>query len=870
MSARSRIVRRIIIALSATLVLALVAGLAVVAWVLRRPLPQEAGTRELPGLVADVTVIRDSLGVPHVYAASDVDLFAAQGYVHAQDRFFEMDLRRHIASGRLSELLGDEQDARESDTVMRTLGLRRVAETEWDLLEPAYREYLEAYAAGVNAYLADREASELGMEYTILGLRVPLAEVEPWTPVDTLTWLKAMAWDMRANYEEELERAAVYRSTGDVGRVAELFPDYPADQRTPIIPPAGLPAPTAPGTVDSSLTDALDGSGDVVRAALRTLDAVPTLVGGTDGVGSNSFVVAGSHTETGQPLLANDPHSAVSAPGVWHQVGLHCVALADDCTFDVSGFSLSGMPGVFIGQNPSLAWGMTGLAVDATDFFLERIYPEGDYLYGEGRLRLETRTEEVRVAGGDSFTVEVASTVHGPLIASALPGSAFASGAPVPSGSPTGGVDGYAVSLAWTALEPGRSMEALLDLARATTAEDVAAAAAKLDAPAQNIVFATLGGDIGYQAAGKVPLRSGTVVGAVATDGTWPRPGWDPAFTWEGQLLAENLPRMLNPEEGFIIAANQAPTVDGGGPFLSADFDYGFRSQRLRGLIVAHLQQGEKIGVETANALMMDSSHPVAGVMVPAILRLNVESEFVREAVRELRLWRDEGYPNDADSAGAAYFNTVWANVLHLTFNDELPREVVPSGDSRWMEVLIRLMNDPRNAWWDDVSTLRVTETRDEILARAVELARFQLTNSLAKDADRWRWGDLHRARFEHQFLTPATTPGLLAWLTNPTPFEVSGGTASVNATSWDAATLEGQRADFTVVAAPSMRMVADIADPDASTWVVATGVSGHPTSRHYADQIGAWQDGESFPWRVTRRAVDDDAAATLTLTPER
>jgi len=869
-SARSGVLRKIFIGLSVTLVLALVAGVAVVAWVLRRPLPQVSGTRQVPGLTAEVTVIRDGQGVPHLYAESDADLFAAQGWVHAQDRFFEMDLRRRVASGRLSELLGDERRARESDTLMRTLGLRRVAEAEWELLDAGHRELLEAYTRGVNAYLEGREGSELAMEYTVLGLRMSLAEIEPWTPVDSLVWLKAMAWEQRANFDQELERAAVYYAVGDVGRVAELFPAYPEDVRAPIIPPATVPEPSVPGTVDDAAWTDIAGARGAVTAALRSLQAGPRLIGGVDGVGSNSFVVAGSHSETGLPILASDPHSAVSAPGIWHQIGLHCVELTDTCTFDVSGFSLSGIPGVVIGQNGSLAWALTSMGADVTDFFLERVYPEGNYLYGDGRLPLETRVEEVAVADGDPFTVEISSTRHGPIVTRALPETAVASGAPVPSDSPAGGRDGYVVAVAWAGLVPGRTLGGLLDLARATSPAEVAAAAALLDAPAQNILYATSDGDVGYQAAGRIPIRSQSVVGAVPADGTWPRPGWDPAFDWEGFLPAENLPRALNPAEGFIIAANQAPTVEGGGPFISADFDYGFRSQRLRNLLVAHLEEGAKVTVEDANDLMLDSAHPIAGVMVPAILRLTVESEFIRQAIRELRLWRDEGYPNDADSAGAAFFNTIWANVLTLTFGDELPQDVVPNGDSRWMQVLVRLMEDERNPWWDDVSTLRVTETRDEILVRAVELARFQLTNSLGKDADRWRWGDLHRVRLEHAFLTPERTVGPLAWLANPTPFEVSGGTASVLATTWDAATPSGERADFTTVSAPSMRMVVDLADRDRSTWVVISGTSGHPTSRHFADQVAAWRDGEWFAWPVTRASVDAAARDTLTLAPPR
>jgi penicillin amidase len=875
-SARRGIIRRVFVVLAVLLVVVLVAGTGLAAWVLRRPLPATDGTVTIAALGAPVTVSRDERGVPHLWAESDADLFLAQGFVHAQDRFFEMDYRRHVASGRLSELLGDVPEARTADTVIRTLGWREVAEEEWDLLGSESRALLQAYADGVNTYLEGREASELAMEYTVLGLQVEVPDIEPWTPVDSLAWLKAMAWDLKSNYDEELERTRVYRTVGNVERVAELFPAYPYEAHEPIVVPAAPGDDGGPGqAVDASFeTGTLSGSRAEYRAAAAAFDtallalaAVPRLVGGDDGVGSNSFVVAGGHTASGLPLLANDPHLSVGVPGVWYQIGLHCVAMGPDCSFDVSGFSFSGLPGVLIGHNGDLAWGMTNTRADVTDFFLERVHSDGTYERGEERVDTESRTEVIDVAGAEPFSITVQSTVHGPIVSGVLEVSTAAS-APVPAGSPPGGIDGYAVAIAWTGLEPGRTIEGILALNRAASADDVAAAAALLDVPAQNIVFATSAGDIGYQAAGSIPIRSPLAVNAVPVDGTWPRPGWDATFDWEGNIPAENLPRALNPEEGFVVAANQAVTVQGGGPFLAEDFDHGYRSDRIRTLLEEAIAAGEDLTVEAANAIMLDTANPLAEVLVPAILRLDIEDAFLREAVDELALWEEQGYPNDVDSSGAAYFNAVWANLVSLTFDDELPDGTTSRDDSRWIRVISVLMEDPRSPWWDDVSTVSITETRDEILLRALQYARNQLTNSLGKDADRWQWGDLHRAHFTHPILPPETTPGVLAWLVNPTPVAVPGGSSSVNATGWDASPDEEGVFSYAMTTAPSMRMVVDLENPNASTWVMTSGASGHPTSRHYADQLGAWVRGETFNWPFTREAVDEQAAATLTLTP--
>ena len=388
--------RTAFVVVAVVVVLALVAAALVTTFLVRRPLPEVTGTQEVPGLGADVQVTRDARGVPTIVADSTDDLFRAQGYVTAQDRFFEMDYRRHVTSGRLSELVGADEQALEADKVIRTLGWRRVAEQEWDLLTEDTRSYLQAYADGVNAYLADRDPGAIAVEYTVLGLRVPQRTPAAWDPVDSLAWLKAMAWDLRSNYDDEIARATTYRAVPDVARVEELFPAYPQDLHLPIVtstPAAGdveqTAAPAHLPLDDADLQAAL-------AAADRALAAVPELVGRGEGIGSNSWVVAGEHTASGKPLLANDPHLGISAPGIWSQVGLRCAEVSDDCPFDVTGFALAGLPGVIIGHNGDLAWGLTNMGADVTDFFLERV--DGDRVLLDGRCRSAPRPSPSRVA----------------------------------------------------------------------------------------------------------------------------------------------------------------------------------------------------------------------------------------------------------------------------------------------------------------------------------------------------------------------------------------------------------------------------------------------------------------------------------------
>src|SRR5690606_22722909 len=361
---------------AAALALVLVAVLVTGVVLVRRPFPQTSGEIEVPGLSAGVEVLRDANGIARVYADTAEDLFYAQGFVHAQDRFFEMDFRRHVTAGRVSELVGEE--GLETDRYIRTMGWRRVAEQELALLSAHTRSYLEAYAAGVNAYLEDTGTGALGLEYVALSLNGLDYTPEPWTPVDSVAWLKAMAWDLRGNMTDEIARVLTARDVG-AARAAELWPDYPEDRHRPIVEGGGVvdgvfeAEATGPGTRKPARPPLGPGVERVLEEVLAGVERLPVLVGRGNGVGSNSWVVAGEHTSSGLPLLANDPHLGISVPGIWHQMGLHCRTVGPECPFDVGGFTFSGLPGVVIGHNDQIAWGFTNLGPDVVDLSLEQV-----------------------------------------------------------------------------------------------------------------------------------------------------------------------------------------------------------------------------------------------------------------------------------------------------------------------------------------------------------------------------------------------------------------------------------------------------------------------------------------------------------------
>ena len=841
--------------IAGALVLVLVAAVVLVAAGLRQALPQHSGTIDVPGLSGEVTVLRDERGVPSLVAEDAEDLFRAQGFVHAQDRFFEMDYRRHVTAGRLSELVGANETALDADRVIRTFGWRDVAEAELPLLDADTRLYLQAYADGVNAYLENRSPVELAVEYRVLGMQVDLAEPEPWDPVDSLAWLKAMAWDLKGNYNQELGRATTYATLRDVALVEDLYPRYPQETNLPVLAdPAAAPAsaPAAPADdllLDPELVDALDAVEDA-------LGAVPHLLGEGEGIGSNSWVVAGDLTASGAPMLANDPHLSISAPGIWSQMGLYCAEQSARCPFAVSGFTFAGFPGVIIGHNDQLAWGLTNLGADVIDFFLERVDDEaGTYVRDGEPVPLETRTETIEVAGGDPVELEVRTTVHGPIVSDVL-GIERAHVSPTLT-DPSGAAQ---ISMAWTALEPNRTADAVFAFNTAADAEDIAAAAALFAVPSQNIVYATTDGHIGYQAPGLIPVRARVTDGPVPSDGSWPRPGWDSRYDWQGYVDPATMPAVQDPAAGYVVAANQAVQVSTAEPFLTGDWDYGYRAQRIRERLEELVEAGTPIDAAAMADIQDDAWNPYAEALLPTLLSAPVEDQFTREAVDLLREW--DGVQS-ADSAAAAYFASVWENLLEATFWDDLPESQWPSGDSRWLQVVVQLLEEPESPWWDDRRTVNVVESRNEVLARTLTTARLELTVELGKDADDWEWGSLHTAAPEHPVLGGESVPWLVRQVVNPEPRGVDGGSSIVDATAWDAST-----GSFGVTAAPSMRMVVDMADLDASTWITLTGTSGHPASPHYADQFGAWAAGETFPWPFTLAAVREASEAELTLRP--
>jgi penicillin amidase len=850
-----RILRIILLALLLLLVVIAVGGFFFFNDTTRGPLPQLSGNLTVPGLTAQVEVLRDEWGVPHVYASNLYDLFFAQGYTQAQDRWWQMEFWRHTAGGEIQELTGKTESLMGTDIFIRTVGWRRAAERDFAALDDETRALLQAFSDGVNAYTSSRSPDGLALEYRILGVTGVNIQIEPWTPIDSLAWGKVMAWNLTDSYDRELMRQALLEAVGEE-MTAAFTPPWPYGQRPTIVQPEDLPIS------DATLTATRPNSS---RAGRSTGDL--TLAGGVKageelaavglssgvGIGSNNWVATGGMTESGKPLLANDPHLGIMMPSIWYEIGLHCLPVTEDCPLDVVGFGLSASPGVVIGHNANIAWGVTNAGADVQDLYRIRVNPENPLQYewnGEWR---DMVVHEATLHFGDNepaVNFQIRETHLGPIINDNR------------RDPETGEILGFnnedPLALRWTGYETGSLFQAVLRLNLASDWEEFREALALWDIPSQNFVYADIQGNIGYQMPGRMPIR------AADHDGLTPVDGWTDAYEWRGFVPFDNLPRIYNPARQFIVTANQAVVPleyydqlaevlgEDANYQFSYDWSYGFRGQRINDL----LRQLAPNSVEDYRQIQGDNLNIAAQMMMPYLSALTFDDTDLSTARDWLASW---DFQNHMNSGQAALFEQFAMRLLANTFGDQLPEDVGASYHQ--MQALIELMQQPDHAWWDDVSTSD-QELRDDILTRSFREGYEAAVTSMGANREEWAWGKLHTATFVSNPLG-ASGINLIENMVNRGPVETSGGGEIVNATSWAA-----DRGSFEVGSLPSMRMIVDLSDFDNSRTIHTTGQSGHPFSPHYGDMIDPWRNIENKPMLFSREAVELGTANRLILNP--
>ncbi len=820
----------------------------------RAPLPQHDRELTVDGLHDTVQILRDEWGVPHIYATNMHDLFFAQGYTHAQDRWWQMEFFRHTGNGTIEELTGKNPGLLGVDIFIRSVGWRRVAEQEIDRCDDEALARLQAFANGVNAYILSREPGDLAVEYSVLGLTGIDFQIEPWTPADTLVWGKVMAWDLGPSGNNEEARSTLYELIGQEMTDQWMTPPWPFGKKPTIVQPEDLPIA---GSTESVQIGNTAGVVDVGTALAGDVYPDMSLIFGNGrGIGSNNWVVSGSMTESGMPLLANDPHLSIQMPSIWYQIGLHCQPASGESGLDVTGYTFALMPGVVIGHNSFIAWGVTNVGPDVFDLYRIRVNPANPLQYEWNGDWRDMTVHEETISFGDGaepIAIQVRETHLGPIVNDNQ------------VDEETGEILGFnnedPVALRWTALDPSMLFQAIFDINKATNWEEFRSALEYWDVPSQNFVYADVKGNIGYQTPGRIPIRAQNHSGLV------PVPGWTDEFEWQGFIPYDSLPSIYNPERGYIVTANQALVPPeyydwlaeelGEGPnyVISREWNYGYRAQR----IVEMLEDKALHTIASFQAIQGDNKLICAEELMPYLADLQFDETEVAQARDWLLEWDCQC---DMDSAQAALYAQFWASLVNNLYNDQLGEEIQAEGDDRDMWATFLLMQEPNNAWWDDVTTNDGVETRDDILVRSFSEGYVNTVAALGKNRNDWMWGDLHTSTFVSNPLGLSGI-GPIESMVNRGPFATGGSTDTVNSTLWDASS-----GSFVLTWLPSMRMIVDLGDLARSITVHTTGQSGHPYSEHYDDMIDPWRNMEYYPMLWTQEQVDAAAVSRLILHP--
>jgi penicillin amidase len=703
----------------------------------------------IPGLHNDVRIERDIHGIPHIFAENDHDLFFALGYVHAQDRLFQIDLQRRLPSGCLAEIVGE--DAYESDTFYKTLGMHRAAQKSYEQMSPWAKEILDIYCKGVNHYI---NTGSYPLEYTLLG-----CTPQEYTPVDALTFGKMMGWELSGNFYD-LEFQKLEEALGKKA-VNELFPSqYPKE--VPIIP--GL---------SEACQQILVWSNQRVGISLK---------------GSNNWAVSPQKSQSGTPMLCNDPHLSTTLPSLWYQV--HMVSP----NYDVAGVTLPGTPCVLIGKNQYIAWGLTNVGADVIDFYVETFSDDKTtYLYKGEWLDVETVEEEIAIKGKESRTITVKITRHGPVLER----------------------DNKEFAVSWTGLDATSEFEALLLINKATNYEEYKKGLKLFSVAAQNFVYADIYGNIAIRSTGKIPIRNkGT--GSIPVDGA------SGEYDWIGYIPFEELPHSFNPDQGFLASANQIP-ITGDYPyylgFLWADR---YRAERIN----TFLEKKDVLTIEDMISLQSDLYDIPGSIIAPMVVEIiDPQNELEEKAVQYLKTW---DYYDERTQIAPTIFHTFVERLKENTFKDEYTQAGIPDAAFPSTETVETMLKGCGTInFFDDVTT-STEETKEDIITKSFSEAVEELKNILGEDITQWEYGKRHIFSLEHLIgsVVSALNYPEFGYDGSPYTVDVAGGWISKGGPSWR-----------------------QIINFETALCIYPGGQSGNPFSKHYTDFVELWKESQYIPW---------------------
>lgn len=757
-----------------------------------------------------VDVIRDTRGVAKIQATNAEDLFYTQGYVMAQDRLFQMDMTRRLAGGRLSEVVGDA--ALESDKFFRTYGMHRATD---DLIAEFNEEttiMVEAFAAGVTDYINDSfENGEKPLEFRILGY-----EPEPWTPQDTAIAVKYMGYTLTGNFGQELENYQLVKLFGE--DAVHLFPEYDIDDEFPTIYDHETGEVTFKENNNAAVSAYLEENSNDFFSKKSLEDLISFAPNESNG--SNNWAIAGEHTESGSPLIADDPHLGLAIPSVWYQTQLN---LEDD--FHSIGVTVPGIPGVVLGHNGHVGWGVTSLSADYEDVFLEQVNPENpnEYLYDDEWEEATVIHEEIYIDGEEEPIIHpVELTRNGPVMNKVSDEGPY-----------------QAFSLKWSGLEAGQELNGILRLNRSTNADEFLDGLEGFVTPGLSWVFADTDGNIGYRGQALLPIRQ-------QSDGRFPVPGWDPAYQWDGFVPTDELPTVINPESGYVITANQKPVGDDYPYEIGRSF-FPYRGVRLKELIESHIADEEDITLEDMGRMQLDFTNTNARALLPYMLTaieqweeevhtaesidgevLGELDEIEQSVLESLRQW---DFVEGVDSSDAlvwqVWYESLPENLFERYLNIELSshlrtHKVLMEAAEHDDQTLFAFLDEE----WHQPFPKVARETFYDAVQKVKELQ--------GDDPQDWRWGDWHAMEINH----PLGSVWPLDLLLNLGSWEVGGSGFTPGAASYN---------DETGVAnhGAGWRFIGDLSSQDAFYDVMIPGQSGQWRSPHYDDQIETWVNGE-------------------------
>lgn len=776
------------------LLLAAAGGLAYGRSVGLRSLPQISGELQLSGLKGPVSVYRDEWGVPHIEANSEWDLFMAQGFVTAQDRFWQMEKTRRAGAGRLSEVLG--ASMLDTDKFVRTFLFYRSAEKSLAALSPSARTALEAYTAGVNAYIDQAvRRNALPVEFTILGFKP-----EPWTPTDSAVIGKLMAYDLGGNFKGEVYRYQLRRKVGDE-LLKQVLPVYPSD--------VTIMKSTASGGPPNRVAELPSDNSKIDVSGLLNAGIFPDPF-----LGSNNWVLSGSLTKTGKPLLANDPHLGLSTPAIWYQT--HLILNSPSEQMNVVGVMFPGAPGVVIGHNEQIAWGVTNTGPDVQDLFIEKRNPQNPHQF-EFMGKWEDAAvykETIKVKGKADVPLEIVVTRHGPIVSEVV-------------GSKEDR-PGEALALKWTAHMPTTELEAVIGFDRATNWAEFREALRKFPVPTQNFVFASVDGTIAYRTGGVLPIRA-------KGDGLLPVPGWTGEYEWTEFIPFEKMPEVVNPAEGFIVTANNK-VIDDKYPYLiSHSWAEPYRATRIREMILARKDHR----VDDLRLMQVDHTNLQARTLLPILLPLAEKAQGLtsaeKKALELVKAWDQVDTP---DKPAPLVFQMWYNHLGNLLFEEKMGKDLFGSmadkGNVTDNMILEAAKGSPSD-WMKaagGLEALAVNSLKKGVAAGA----KLQGSNPA-----KWQWGKYHRIGPAHD-IGGAIAP--LGWFLNPQVRPVGGSRITVSAMSY--------RDDGTVRSAGPWRQAVDMANPGGNSFdVVMPGQSGLFLSPWYEDQAALHIEGKLHPQKL-------------------